>query len=66
MDTQTYAANYAKLRDVAATLRKGDTDIDALVPKVEEAVAAFKACKERIKAVAQSLNQALPPELEKL
>ena len=66
MDTQTYAANYAKLKGIAATLRQGDADIDALVPMVEEAVAAFKLCKARIATVSKALGEALPPELERI
>ncbi len=64
--TESYAENYSKLKGVAETLRSGEVDIDQLVPMVESAVAAYKVCKERIKAVQDMLGQTLPPEIAKV
>ena len=43
---QTFAANYAVLKEVAETLRtQKEPDIDALIPIVDKALAAYKVCK---------------------
>lgn len=66
MNTQSYTENYGRLKEIAATLRQGEADIDTLVPLVEEAVQAFKVCKSRIEAVSKALGEALPQDLERL
>ena len=51
--------NYKTLRRIATTLREQTgqevPDIDNLLPMVEEATAAYKACKERLDAVEKAL-----------
>lgn len=64
--TQTYTDNYNRLKEIATCLRQGDSSIDELLPLVEEGLAAFKVCKERIKMVSEALGKALPQDLEKL
>lgn len=64
--TLSYAENYQSLKTVAETLRRGEVDIDALVPMVESAVTSYKACKERIKVVQEMLGQTLAPELQSI
>ncbi len=64
--TASYAQNYQSLKSVAETLRRGEVDIDALVPMVENAVASYKACKDRIKVVQEMLGQTLASELQNI
>lgn len=62
---ESFSANYQKLQAVAEQLSgQEDIDIDALVPKVDEAMAAYKVCKERIEKVNQMLRERLQDEGE--
>lgn len=47
----TYREAYATLSRIAAELESGDADLDRVLPLLEEARAAYAACKERIEAV---------------
>ncbi len=59
--TQNFTNNYQKLNDIAKKLRtQEEPDIDALVPMVEEATKAYQACKQRIEAVKQALQEHFP------
>lgn len=61
---QTFAANYAVLKEVAETLRsQKEPDIDALIPMVDKALAAYKVCKERLTAVKTAFGERLPEGL---
>lgn len=61
---ETFAANYAILKEVAETLRnQKEPDIDALIPMVDKALAAYKVCKERLTAVKNAFGERLPEGL---
>lgn len=54
--TGTFKENYGKLRELAQRVNnQADLDIDQLVPLVEEAASAYKACKARIDEVEKLL-----------
>lgn len=51
---------YGVLQQHAETLRnQTEPNIDDLLPMVEESVAAYRVCKERIDAVEKALEKAL-------
>jgi exodeoxyribonuclease VII small subunit len=55
--------NYQKLKNISEELSQqsqGEPDIDGLLPKVEEATKAYRACKERLEAVKKALEEQLP------
>jgi len=57
LDTESFNTNYQALKSIAETLRdQKEPDIDALVPMVEEATAAYKVCSARLEAVEQALK----------
>ncbi len=57
LNTQSFNTNYQTLKSIAETLRdQKEPDIDALVPMVEEATAAYKVCSARLQAVEQALK----------
>lgn len=61
--TETFKASYATLKEVAETLRnQKEPDIDALIPMVDQALAAYKICKDRIQAVKTAFGERLPDE----
>lgn len=47
----TYREAYARLARIAAELEGGEADLDRVLPLLEEARAAYAACRERIEAV---------------
>ncbi|GAA5533686.1 exodeoxyribonuclease VII small subunit [Deinococcus aluminii] len=47
----TYREAYARLSRIAAELESGEADLDRVLPLLEEARAAYAACRERIEAV---------------
>ena len=54
-EADSYKHNYAILVEIANTLRtQQEPDIDALIPMVEKATAAYKVCKSRIEAVKET------------
>jgi exodeoxyribonuclease VII small subunit len=54
----SFKESYAILKEAADWLSKpGEADIDLLVPKVANAMEAFKDCKDRIATVRESLNR---------
>lgn len=62
-DSASFNANYQTLTEIAEKLRSQQTaDIDSLVPMVERATLAYKACKQRIQAVKQALEEHLANE----
>jgi exodeoxyribonuclease VII small subunit len=56
----TFRQAYGVLQRHAETLRnQTEPNIDDLLPMVEESVAAYRVCKERIDAVEKALEKAL-------
>ena len=57
--TEGFNANYKTLKRIAEELRQqeqsDEPNIDALLPMVEEATKAYKACKERLDAIETAL-----------
>ena len=57
----SFNENYKTLKDIAETIRnegnKEIPDIDNLLPMVEKATAAYKACKQRLDAVKLALAE---------
>ena len=51
----TYREAYARLSRIAAELETGEADLDRVLPLLEEARAAYAACRERIAAVQAAL-----------
>ena len=58
--TMTFREAYGVLQQHAETLRnQTEPNIDDLLPMVEQSVAAYRVCKERIDAVEKALEKAL-------
>ncbi|MDL2345251.1 exodeoxyribonuclease VII small subunit [Deinococcus sp. MIMF12] len=55
-DPLTYREAYARLSRIAAELDTGEADLDRVLPLLEEARAAYAACRERIAAVQSALS----------
>ena len=63
-ESETYKDNYAILKEVAETLRtQKEPDIDALIPMVDRALAAYKICKDRLQDVKTAFGERLPENL---
>ncbi|MFM2006177.1 MAG: hypothetical protein RLZZ09_1832 [Pseudomonadota bacterium] len=63
-EADTFKANYDILKEVAETLRtQKEPDIDALIPMVDRALAAYKVCKNRLTAVKTAFGERLPEGL---
>jgi exodeoxyribonuclease VII small subunit len=59
-ENMTFREAYGVLQQHAETLRnQTEPNIDDLLPMVEESVAAYRVCKERIDAVEKALEKAL-------
>lgn len=59
--SESFKTNYATLQKIATKLRnQQEPDIDALIPMVEEATAAYKRCKIRIEAVRKAFLEHYP------
>lgn len=60
-DLPSFNKNYATLKEIAENLRseseKEIPDIDNLLPMVEAATKAYRACKERLDAVEKALEE---------
>ena len=60
-DLPSFNENYETLKTIAEQIRnegnKEIPDIDNLLPMVEKATAAYKACKVRLNAVEQALAE---------
>lgn len=57
LNPNSFNQAYSILKRNADTLQRAkEPDIDALVPLVEESMAAFKICKSRIEAVRQTIT----------
>ena len=54
----SYREAYARLARIAAELETGEADLDRVLPLLEEARAAYAACRERIEAVRAVLDHA--------
>ncbi len=56
----SYLANYAVLQETAKALREQkEPNLDELIPMVDQALSAYKACRGRIDAVRQMLDERL-------
>jgi len=56
--TETFKQHYQRLNLIAEELRvQTEPDLDALVGKVDEALASYKFCQARINAVKQLLDE---------
>ncbi|MBI0445184.1 exodeoxyribonuclease VII small subunit [Deinococcus sp. DB0503] len=53
----TYREAYARLSRIATELENGEADLDRVLPLLEEARAAYAACRERIEAVRKVLAE---------
>lgn len=61
----TFKDAYHILKTNADNLeRSEELDIDNLVTTIEESIAAYKICQERIQAVEKALSQAFDDELK--
>lgn len=57
----SFKENYATLQKIANDLRtQQEPDIDALIPMVDQATAAYKQCKKRIEAVKKAFLEHYP------
>ncbi|MCY1703130.1 exodeoxyribonuclease VII small subunit [Deinococcus sp. SL84] len=54
----TYREAYATLSRIVTELENGETDLDRVLPLLEEARAAYEVCQGRIAAVAQAVGSA--------
>lgn len=52
----SYKQAYATLSRIAARLEDGETDLDTVLPLLQEAQAAYAVCQERIEAVRAALG----------
>ena len=58
LNPSSFNEAYAVLKKNAETLqRSNEPDIDALVPLVEQSMAAYKICKSRIEAVRKAISE---------
>jgi hypothetical protein len=56
--TETFKQHYQRLNLIAEELRvQTEPDLDALVAKVDEALASYKFCQARIDAVKKLLDE---------
>ena len=57
----SYAENRKVLREVAEKLRhETSLDIDELIPLIDQASAAYRACRDRVDAVERLIAERLP------
>ncbi len=54
-----YREAYETLARIATRLESGDADIDEVLPLLEEARAAYEACRGRLEAVRRALGDDL-------
>lgn len=54
----TYREAYATLSRIVSELEGGSTDLDRILPLLDEARAAYEACQGRIAAVASAVQGA--------
>ena len=52
----SYREAYAALSRIAAELESGEADVDRVLPLLEEARAAYEACRVRLDAVRRALG----------
>jgi exodeoxyribonuclease VII small subunit len=57
----SFSENYRTLERIARQLEDGEADLDALLPLISEATAAYGACKTRLEAVRAVLSTAPTP-----
>ena len=58
---KNFSENYRTLERIARQLEDGEADLDALLPLIVEATAAYGACKTRLEAVRAVLSTAPTP-----
>ena len=58
---ENFSENYRTLERIARQLEDGEADLDALLPLIVEATAAYEACKTRLEAVRAVLSTAPTP-----
>lgn len=58
---ENFSENYRTLERIARQLEDGEADLDALLPLIVEATAAYGACKTRLEAVRAVLSTAPTP-----
>ncbi|GHG04016.1 hypothetical protein GCM10017783_15760 [Deinococcus piscis] len=54
----SYREAYATLSRIVGELESGETDLDRVLPLLEEACTAYEVCQGRIAAVAQAVSSA--------
>ena len=65
--SNSFRNSYEVLNDIAKKLRSQEKpDIDALVPMVEQATAAYKICKARLQNVSLALKEHFAAEADDL
>ena len=62
--TRRYRAAYEQLAQIAAQLEDGETDLDAVLPLLTQAQAAYEVCRERIEALKIALGDDVPRQSE--
>lgn len=66
LNPDSFNQAYARLETIANKLRASDNrlDIDALLPDVQAALAAYEVCRQRLAAVSAALEAQLgePPQ----
>ena len=58
---ENFSEKYRTLERIARQLEDGEADLDALLPLIVEATAAYGACKTRLEAVRAVLSTAPTP-----
>lgn len=61
--SSTFKENYETLERIATQLRtQKELDIDSLIPMVDEALGAYKVCKERLEAIKAAFGERMPAQ----
>jgi exodeoxyribonuclease VII small subunit len=60
-DTASFKASFQKLKSIAEQLKnQAEPNIDELIPQIEQAMQAYKICKDRLDHVSATLKNMLP------
>lgn len=67
LDPDSFNQAYARLEAIAGKLRAAENrlDIDALLPDVQAALAAYEVCRQRLAAVSEALEAQLGDTAQK-